>query len=177
MPLKLENLDTQTRTHMTAEIKADIATTKLYISNRLSGRGRADYAQLLQQAAEGRDDSWLANELRSNGRLNEMEERRKPKGGTTMARVPVTAPETLAEGEFNRFYIRGLCVRALGAGVQKLIVYRAKEVETPRPESVAKIGQGFSAQALLDDLRANPGVDTALGLPPGPNSGLSVRLP
>jgi hypothetical protein len=177
MPLKLENLDAQTRTHMTAEIKADITTTRLYLSNRLSGRGRADYPQLLQQAVEACDDSWLANELRSNGRLNEMEERRKPKGGTTMARVPITAPETLAEGEFNRFYIRGLCVRALTAGTTELTIYRAKEVENPRPESVAKIGQRISAQALLDDLRANPGVDTALGLPPGPNSGLSARLP
>lgn len=177
MPFKLENLDAQTRNHMTAEIKADIAATKLYFSNRLSGRGRAEYAQLLQQAAEDRDDSWLSNELRNNGRLNEMEERRKPKGGTTMARVPIIAPETLAEGEFNRFYIRGLCVRALTAGTTELIIYRAKEVENPRPESVAKIGQRISAQALLDDLRANPGVDTALGLPPGPNSGLSARLP
>jgi len=177
MPLKLENLDAQTRNHMTAEIKADIATTKLYLSNRLSGRGRADYPQLLKQAAEGRDDSWLANEVRSNGRLNEMEERRKPKGGTTMARVPVTAPETLAEGEFNRFYIRGLCVRAMAASVPELIIYRAKAVENPRPESVAKIGQKISAQALLSDLRTNIGVDTALGLPAGPNSGLSVRLP
>ncbi len=177
MPLKLENLDAQTRNHMTAEIKADIATTKLYLSNRLSSRGRVDYAQLLQHAAEGHDDSWLANELRGNGRLNEMEERRKPKGGTTMARVPVTATETLAEGEFNRFYIRGLCVHALAAGIPDLIIYRAKEVDNPRPESVAKIGQRIPAQALLNDLRANPGVDTALGLPPGPNSGLSARLP
>src|SRR6266851_5569734 len=32
-------------------------------------------------------------------------------------------------------------------------------------------------KALLTDLRSNPGVDTALGLPPGPNSGLSARLP
>jgi hypothetical protein len=177
MSLKFENLDAQTRTHMTAEIKADIATTRLYLSNRLSGRGRADYPQLLQQAADDRDDSWLANELRSNERLNEMEERRKPKGGTTMARVPVTAPETLAEGEFNRFYIRGLCVRAMAASIPELIVYRAKEVENPRPESIVMIGRRIPAQALLNDLRANPGIDTALGLPPGPNSGLSVKLP
>jgi hypothetical protein len=175
--LKLDNLDAQTRGHITAEIKTDMATTRLYISNRLSGRGRVEYPQLLQQAAEGHDDLWLASELRGNGRLNEMEERRKPKGGTTMARVPVTAPETLAQGEFNRFYIRGLCVRALAAGTPDLMIYRAKEVDNPRPESIAKIGQRISAQALLNDLRANPGVDTALGLPPGPNSGLSARLP
>jgi hypothetical protein len=91
--------------------------------------------------------------------------------------VPATAPETLAEGEFNRFYIRGLCVRALAEGITELVIYRAKQVENPRSESTAKIGLKISAQALLTDLRANPGVDTALGLPPGPNSGLSVKLP
>lgn len=171
-----ENLDAQTRNHIMAEIRADIAAAKLYLSNRLTVRGRGEYAQLLQQAAESHDDSWLANQLRNGGRLNEMEERRKPNGGTTMVRVPVTAPQTLAEGEFNRFYIRGLCIRATAAGISELIVYRAKKVENPRPESAIKIGQRISAQALLGDLRANPGVDTVLGLPPGPNFGLSVKL-
>ena len=34
----------------------------------------------------------------------------------------------------------------------------------------------LAKSSLLDDLRAHPGTDTALGLPPGPNSGLSVCL-
>jgi hypothetical protein len=38
------------------------------------------------------------------------------------------------------------------------------------------IGRRLNAQALLGDLRKHVGVDTALGLPPGPNSGLSGRL-
>lgn len=32
-------------------------------------------------------------------------------GKTFSKKVPVTAAETLAEGEFNRFYARGLCLR------------------------------------------------------------------
>lgn len=55
-------------------------------------------------------------------------------------------------------------------------VYRAKEVATPRSESIALIGRRLSVSALLGDLRVSVGVDTALGLPPGPNSGLSGRL-
>jgi hypothetical protein len=62
-------------------------------------------------------------------------------------------------------------------GVEALVVYRAKEVANPRPESTALIGKSLPANRLLDDLRANVGTDTALGLPPGPNSGLSVKLP
>ncbi len=91
--------------------------------------------------------------------------------------MPVTAPETLAEGEFNRFYARGLCRRAMAQGIESLLVYRAKEVVNPRPESVALIGKSLPVKQLLEDLRANIGTDTALGLPPGPNSGLSVKLP
>ena len=87
------------------------------------------------------------------------------------------AHQMLAEGEFNRFYIRALCVRASEDNNVEVIVYRAKAVENARSASQQMIGQRMSAEALLHDLRSSPGVDTALGLPPGPNSGLSVRLP
>jgi hypothetical protein len=82
----------------------------------------------------------------------------------------------LAEGEFNRFYIRGVCLRAIEEGMYEVIVYRAKTVEHARAESEQKIGQRVAAEDVLRDLRAHPGVDTALGLPPGPNSGLSVHF-
>ena len=62
-------------------------------------------------------------------------------------------------------------------GIPYVEVYRAKTVAEPRPESMAMIGARLGPDALLMDLRANVGVDTALGLPPGPNSGLSGRLP
>ena len=40
-----------------------------------------------------------------------------------------------------------------------------------------RVGSAVPTLRLLDDLRANIGVDTALGIPAGPNSGLSVSLP
>lgn len=43
-----------------------------------------------------------------------------------MVKVPVTAPETLSEGEFNRFYARGLCRVAISLGIAAVQVYRAK---------------------------------------------------
>jgi hypothetical protein len=109
------------------------------------------------------------------GRLNPLEPR-ATKNGTTMVKVPVTAPQTLAEGEFNRFYIRGLCLRALEERKTSVIAYRAKQVENPRTESIAIEGKSFNPEAILKDLRANIGVDTVLGLPPGPNSGMSIKL-
>lgn len=176
MSLFLASLDELTRQQMINEIDNDIANGKLYMSPRLSLAGQNDYPILLREAAEKHDDSWLAANLRQNGRLSATEPRRKPSGGTTMAKVPVTAPETLAEGEFNRFYIRGLCQRAIQEGIPQLIIYRAKQVSSPRADSEAKIGAKVDPQKLLDDLRIHQGIDTALGLPNGPNSGLSVKL-
>jgi hypothetical protein len=108
--------------------------------------------------------------------MNAVEQKRTPSGGSTTAKVPVTAPDTLAEGEFNRFYIRGLCRHAIKEKISDLIIYRAKAVSSPRSESQAKIGTSINAEALLRDLQKHQGVDTALGLPAGPNSGLSVKL-
>ena len=93
-----------------------------------------------------------------------------------MAKVPHTTPDILAEGEFNRLYARGLCVTVLALGRTEVEVYRGKVVQNPRPESQAMIGRCMPAQKLLEDLRMSQKVEPALGLPPGPNSGLTVRV-
>ena len=82
-----------------------------------------------------------------------------------------------ASGEFNRFYLRGLCLRAEAEGIVELVVYRAKVSAIPRPESEAMIGRRLPAAELLADLRANKGFGTYLGVPMGPHSGLSARFP
>ena len=132
--------------------------------------------QLLRKAIlEGNAQS-LADEVRYKSILNTTEMRRTPSGRSSTARVPVTAAETLAEGEFNRFYVRAVCRRAIDDGASEVEVYRAKAVATPRSASQAMIGRKVNPRDLLEDVRTHPGVDTALGLPPGPNSGLSIRL-
>lgn len=175
--LNLENLETnKVRSLMLEEVESDIAQGALYMSSYFNGTGNASYAELLREAMRNHDDQWLADSLRRNGCFAATTTRRKPKGGYTEAKVPVTAPETFAEGEFNRFYARALCRLAIEAGIPSLQIYRAKAVAVPRAESVGKIGTPIDANALLQDLRTHR-MDTALGLPPGPNSGLSVRLP
>ena len=81
----------------------------------------------------------------------------------------------LSEGEFNHYYVRGLCVRVIEENMDEVKVYQGKEVSRPRPESQEKIGKKLSAKVLLEDLRESVGVDTVLGLPAGPNSGLTIR--
>lgn len=175
--LNLVNLDQDVRRLMLEEVERDIVAGVLYLSPRLSIAGQRDYPGLLKEAIGLHDDDWLADQLTNRGRINETERRRKPSGGYSEAKVPRTAPATLAEGEFNRFYARGLCRYAIDTGVESLTVYRAKFVEQPRPESLALEGSSIKPEMLLDDLRTHQGMDTALRLPPGPNSGLSVRLP
>ena len=176
MPFQFHQLDSATREFMLEEIQHDIHSGLLYISDRLNEKGRDRWPSLLaDSAAEGSDVS-LAAAIRQEGLLNETEPRKKPKGGFRTARVPVTAADTLAEGEFNRFYIRAICRRAMSQGNVFVEVIRAKHVENPREGSEGFIGQKLNAEGTLVDLRANPGFDAVLGLPPGPNSGLSVRF-
>lgn len=170
MNFDFKNLDTKTRQLMLKEVQNDINSQNLYLSKRFNPSGISAYTHLLIEAINNGNEQSLAESLRNNNCFNTTELRKgKP------VKVPVTAPTSFAEGEFNRFYIRALCVIALESG-QSLEIYRARYSENPRAESLLLIGKTVDAYNLLSDLRNNTGVDTALGLPPGPNSGICVKL-
>jgi predicted alpha/beta-fold hydrolase len=97
----------------------------------------------------------------------------QPSGGLRAATdvVPHTANSTLAEGEFNRFYIRAMCRRAEAEGRSTVLVYRAAERDKERSASVALIGQHVDAAELLAKLRELPDFKSGF---PEPNTGLSV---
>lgn len=175
MTLQYEDLDERTRQLMLEEVEFDASESVLYVSPRLNPSGQQGYEQLLKEAIREYDDAWLTEELRSGDYFNPSLQRQTQKGTSTQ-KMPKNAPDTLAEGEFNRFYIRGLCRRAIEEGTPEVEVYRGRESSRPRSESEALIGKRLSANALLEDLRLSVGVTPAL-LPPGPNSGLTVRLP
>lgn len=175
MSIHYESLDQTIRNAMVGELNRDQTNGTLYISPRLTDIGADTWLEILREAFLKYDDNWLAATLRTRGLIRREEKRRKPNGGFTTALVPRTAPETLAEGEFNRFYARGLCAVVISTGGTMVEVYRGKEVQNPRPESQAMIGHRIEAKKLLDDLRTSQGVEPALGLPPGPNSGLTIR--
>ncbi len=106
--LTLRNLNERTRQLMVDELAQDQANENVYYSPRLSNIGHHDWENLLEAAFRNGTDAMLADSLRA-GQLSQYETKGKPNGGTTNARVPVNAPEILAEGEFNRFYIRAVC--------------------------------------------------------------------
>jgi len=171
------NLDHDTRQLMIEEIQHDISNSRLFVSNRLSVSGKSDYVDLLFEAARNFDEEWLADQLRLNQRLNTHEDRNLHGGKVIKAEIPATAAETLAGGEFNRFYIRAICRRASGDLVE---LYRAKQATNPRPESESVIGNQINADGLLNDMRTHAGEGTyegaVFGIPSGPNSGISVKL-
>jgi hypothetical protein len=176
MAIQYENLDEVTRGLMIEEIDRDLGPPdSLYRGSYLSERGKQDWPALLREAASNYNDDWLAAQLRFQNRLLHQTPRKKPKGGFTMVDVPVTAHITLSEGEFNRFYIRAVCRRALSPGAYKVMVYRGRHSDEPRPESETMIGTFKDAQKLLNDLRESYKVDEVFGLPK-PNSGLSIKL-
>lgn len=178
MALTYYNLDDRTRKLMLEEVEFDIARNQLHISPFLSGQGQRDYVNLLREAIQTGDDETLAESLHAHRRIiRTLPRRNKRKGGFMLAATPANAAEILAESEFNRFYIRALARRAIEDGIPELVVYRAKKVTQPRPESEALVETTLSPEALLEDLRAHSDRTPTLGVPSGPNSGLSVRLP
>lgn len=177
MPLQYFDLTPETRRLMAAELDLDIAAPeddRPYLSSFLSDAGKQRWVPELRLAIDSGDDRSLANAIAGGGFLNSHYIQNR-KTGPVQAKIPITAPETLAEGEFNRYYIRAICVQAAARG-EEILVYRARYSSSPRAESIRLEGKTLDPQSVLADLRANPGVDSALGLPPGPNSGLSARL-
>ncbi len=167
MSLTLENLDAPTRAHMLAELERDLVPPpRLYVSPRLSEHGVARYPGLLREALTNGSAASLTTALEQPGILKITES----DGG----RMPRNAAALLAQAEFNRYYIRGLCARLLDERGGDVEVYRARPSSRPRPESQARIGQRIDPAALLDDLRDAAGRESALL--PGVNSGLSVRI-
>ena len=177
MGIKYQNLDALTRTHMRAE--SDMGGH--YQSPRLTAPALAGWVSLLNQAIDNRDDDWLATALLDGDNFHRQESYTRKDTGKTYSRAINAghSAQQLAEGEFNRYYLRGLCRRAQDAGIAHLVVYRGKQVERPRPESEAMIGKQIPVGELLAALRSHDfvSIEDALKVPGGPSSGLSARLP
>ncbi len=172
---KFENLDEATRSSMLKAIEEGESTGNIYYSTRFNQNGNDQWLTLLKQAAQQFNEHWLAYQLESRGLMKDFESAVKPSGGYTIKHIPHTSAETMAEGQFNRFYILGLCKRARAEAITHLEIYRAKERFDPRPESQALIGTFL----LIDEIESQLKVTKASFKSQlvKPNSGLCVKLP
>ena len=178
MRFEYKHLDDVTRGYMLDEIQAARRANNLYYSRRFNDDGMARWPELLLAAARSHDDHWLAYQLEAEGLMKCLEGARTPSGGYTVKHVPHTAAATLAEGQFNRYYILGVCRRALAESKRSVTVYRAKQRATPpsapSAEPDALIGSSLDAQVLHAALRLH---QTSLEHQLlQPNTSLSVSL-
>ena len=160
---------------MLDELNRDIEEKKVNFSSYFNETGERIWLAKLKEAIQNYDDDWLANQLKRNQCFLVSKPFTTKTGKTSMRSVPHTAAETFAEGEFNRLYMRAICLRALAGGGKTVVVYRGKTVENPREGSEYKIGHYVPANELLTDLRSSQGRGTRLGIGE-PNSGISVKL-
>ena len=174
MPLQYDSLDPTTRRYSLQELERDLANGTLVVPERLRPGATDDYVKLLRDALKYYDDLWL--EERLQGMLVDFELRRTTSGGETTARIPENAARLLAEGEFNRYYMRGVAARAVAEGAAEVEVYRARLSAEPRSESARLEGERLQASALLEEMRAATRESRSEATLGRPGSGLSVRL-
>lgn len=174
MVFNFVDLDENLRKYMVDEVKIAINSNNLYFSKRLTDFGISQWPSLLMEAVSIQNEQWLASQIESKGLLRVMEVAKKPFYGDMVKHIPFSAAETLAEGQFNRFYILGVCRRAIEEGISQVFVYRAKENLTHRLESQKRLGESVDPSNLLISLRS---IDLSLShFLLQPNSGLSIRL-
>jgi len=166
-------LDARTRALMKEEIERANADGEIYYSARFNAIGTARWVEWLLEAAAAHDEHWLAYQIEAAGAMKDYEGRIHQTAGYTTAHVPESAAETLAEGQFNRFYIAAICCRAIKEQIADVTVYRARQRGVPRSESRALEGTSKNADVLLQQVRTKAGSFKCDLLKP--NSGLSVN--
>lgn len=174
MPLQYESLDPTTRRFAIAELDGDIASGAYHSSERIRPTAIAEYQRYLHEALRYYDDRWL--EEHASDLMVDFEPRRTRSGGQTAVKLPEMASRMLAEGDFNRYYMRGVALRAVEEGRQVIEVYRARLSMEPRAESAQLDGHRLPAEEVLKYLRGEQVADPAISALGRPNSGLSVRL-
>lgn len=160
-PYDFLELDQETRALMVEELDLDVSEKgQPYIGKKLTQRGRDEYVSLLREAMSAGDEVSLVAALDSGGRTET---------------IPVDAARRLGRTEFNRYYMRAICLRAAVHGTTTVVAYRAHDSKQPREESTRLIRIGeHSGPRLLAILREGTGGDVESGVGQ-PNSGLSLR--
>lgn len=166
-----KDLDENTRKYMLIEVDQAIKASQLNFSKRFNDTGTKLYPQLLRDAVTSGTGTTLAVALQQHGCFNTHEKR-----GAVTRKIPENAAITFAEGEFNAFYMRGVCHRAIQDG-HMVQVYRAKDSEVHRKDSELIEGKLEDPKRVLLIIRNSlDGSQRGPGMPAGSNSGLSIKL-
>ena len=174
MPLMYENLDPTTRRFALEELDWDEEHHRAHVPDRVRPEAQKEYLARLRDALRYYDDQWLEDHV--DELLVDFETRKTRSGGQATARIPTGAARMIAEGDFNRYYMRGVAARAAADGRQVVEVYRARLSLEPRTASSELEGTRITATDLLNELRGLSGEAPTISRLGKPNSGLSVRM-
>lgn len=145
---------------MAAELDLDIERYEHpYQGVYLTPTGLSDYVGLLRAAMAG------GTEMSLIAALNEADR---------VSATPADAARRLGSTEFNRYYMRAICLRAQGHGTNAVVGHRLRDSNVPRKTSDGLEGTRMSAPRILENLRGRLGRDTETDLG-RPNSGMSLR--
>jgi hypothetical protein len=142
---------------MVAELHWAVEHGKLYYSQYFTEAGREEYPLLLQKALLNGNPDSLEESLDQPYYLH--------------PGSPKNAAQTFAWDEFNKYYMRALCLLAQNLTGFELAVARGRHSENPKRESNRLLGQGKNPARFLTALRNIPRVN-----PFGANSGLTLEL-
>ena len=185
--MEFKNLEGTTRRYMLEELEEDVREGRVVLNPLLTERGRAEYADLLAEALRHHDPSWLGSELRSGRRMHIAVEDADVRKGLP-EELPVHEPDVLAEGDFNRYYVRGMCRRALAEGIDELrivkltkgpyasFVYQSGGLPGDERERTVDVANRVDPKWLLEKLREDPDEEMDFGIPGEPGSGLTVEF-
>jgi hypothetical protein len=151
---------------MLEEVDQDLSRGELYRSRYFTKDGADAYPDLLKLMIKDRSPGLFVEALEHPSFF------RQELNGR---RVPSSAARMFGEAEFNRYYIRAVCIEALRRGQSAVTIYRAKDTDEHRDKSDRLVAKEIDAEFLLHDMRTSQGKKTKSGLL-GPNSGLSVHL-
>jgi hypothetical protein len=158
--LRYDSLDADVRKQMIAELTQDIDNARVYLSDQLNDEGRNAWPNLLWEAAESHNDNWLSAQIRRHNYVEAGEARGGGKG------KPAADPATmLAQSEFNRLYVRGVCADALAKGKSDVDVYLGQANADISANAQAKVGKRLPARKLLNAARNATDAETPFGLP------------
>jgi hypothetical protein len=113
---------------MASEIERDLGSPSgVYMSTRFTAAARVEWPQLLLAAAHDGSDTSLAGELVERQSLVSKESAHTKTGRVIEKNVADNAETILAEGQFNLYYIRAVCLVGQEA---------ASRTSTPSPPSI-----------------------------------------
>ncbi|MDB5798230.1 MAG: hypothetical protein JWP36_2132 [Paucimonas sp.] len=170
MPLVYRELDREIRSAMLAELELDIDNARLLPNPLLGAQAQQAWPALLVRAFSSESEAWLAHTLLEQGLVAQDANGEQ----LQLFRPSISAHDMLAQVEFNRFYCRAVCQRAIDTGAA-VSVYRAGFSSEGLNIASDAVGRKFAARPTLHSLRVSICLEYALGLPGGYGAGLSLR--